>query len=473
MSNNEKKPLLKDKDNSNGSKFGYKYFLLLLLMIFFYSSMAINFYTISQWIQYMMRKQILQGKNINSTSVCQGTNQSDPEYAQYKQVEQKTALWQMFNSLASTVPGLIATAILPSISDNIGRKSLFIIPTTALLMKQISYALIMYYEWDIIWVVVSSLVEGSLGSIYIYFSAVYSYIADITTPGRHRTLAITIYEGSFLICFTLSGLAAGYFIEFKGYVIPMMTCVCLNFIAWCIVIFLIPETHDKQNRAKKVPMCIHFKRVTEFYTSRVFSGKRSAYILLITAYFVAELTSSHRSSLEMLYQLGKPFCWPSEEIGLFSAARHATEGFAGLVLIAPLKNCFSEINIAVLSAAFNGGSYVLEAFAKTDLILYLVPIPATFSFLMIPMIKSIMSSMTPADKQGSLFSSIITVQVLCTITATFLFNTIYSSTLSIFHGFVFLVLAGFCGVVFMILIIFAKTQTVEIEEPKLERIVTN
>ena len=37
---------------------------------------------------------------------------------------------------------------------------------------------------------------------------------------------------------------------------------------------------------------------------------------------------------------------------------------------------------------------------SNDLCFVSVPIPATFSFLMIPMIKTMMSSMTPPDKQG-------------------------------------------------------------------------
>ncbi|XP_060577944.1 lysosomal proton-coupled steroid conjugate and bile acid symporter SLC46A3-like [Ruditapes philippinarum] len=469
----EKTPLLKETNSSNGSKFGYKYFLLLLVMVFLYISVGITFYTISQWIQYKVRKEILQGIEINSTSVCEGTNQSDPVYEKFQTVEKKTAFWQMLNQLASSIPGSLAVLIIPSFSDSLGRKVLFVLPTTTILLKEVIYALIIYFEWDILWVVLASLFEGIFGSFYLFRSGMYAYIADITKPGRHRTLALTILEGSFLIFITLSGLAAGYFIEFEGFLVPMITCVGLIFFAWCIVIFALPETHEKHNRAKKMPFGDHMKRITGFYRSKQFSNKRSAYVMLLLAFFIAELTSSHRTSLEMLYQLGKPFCWPSQKIGLFSAARHATEGFAGLVLIAPLKSCFSEIIIAILSSMFNAGSYVLEAFADTDLILYLVPIPATFSFLMIPMIKTMMSSMTPSDKQGSLFSGIVFVEVLCSITATYLFNTIYSVTLSLFHGLVFLVLAGLCILVLIVLILFAMTQTVEIALPKLEKIVTN
>lgn len=471
MSDGENKPLLGVKEERNG--LGFRYILLLAIMLCIYTPMGINFYLTTQWIQYTMRQEILLGASINSSSVCEGKNQSDPEYMKFKEVEQKTAFWQMLSSLAMSIPGLFSTLILPSYSDNIGRKFLFLIPTSAMLLKYVAYALIFYFKWNVLWLVVSSLVEGFSGSFFTLTSGTYSYIADITTPGRQRTVGVTIHDGILLISITLSGLAAGYFIEYEGYFIPMISCACIQFFAWISIILFLPETHEKRYRTTKMSVCAHLRRVTEFYRSKQFSGKRCAYILLLIAYFVGEATSVHRSSLEMLYQLGKPFCWPSSKIGLFTAARHATEGFAGLVLIAPLKTCFSEITIATFSALFNAGSYVLEAFANTDLMLYLVPIPATLAFLMIPMLKSVMSSMTSADKQGSLFSSIVTVQVVCSIISTYMFNTIYASTLSIFHGFVFLVLAGMSVLTVIILLFFAKTQTVRIAAQTVETIVTN
>lgn len=368
MSGEEKQPLLQEKERSG---FAHRYFLLIIVMFFVNIAMGISFYLVTQWIGDMMRKQILEGANINSSSVCEGTNKSDPEYSKFKDVEQKTAFWQMLSSLATTIPCLITTLILPSYSDRIGRRYIFLIPTTAMLMKYVAYVLFFYFELDVIWLVVASMIEGFSGSFFTLSSGVYSYIADVTTAGRRRTIAVTTYDGFLLICVTLSSLSAGYFIEFEGFIIPMLTCATLQFIAWLIIIFFLPETHQKRYRAQHMSFCDHFKRITDFYRSKQFAGKRCTYILLLVSYSIGELTSAHRSSLEMLYQLGKPFCWPSQKIGLFSAARHATQGFASLVLIAPLKACFSDISIATFSAIFNTGSYVLEALANTDLMLYL------------------------------------------------------------------------------------------------------
>jgi hypothetical protein len=153
--------------------------------------------------------------------------------------------------------------------------------------------------------------------------------------------------------------------------IPMLGCTIGVSISWIIAVFFLPETHQKQNRANKTSLCTNIKRLAILYTSDNFLKKRSSYIILLVTYFFTELTNTQRASLEMLYQLGQPFCWPSEKIGLFSAARHATQGIAGAVLIAPLKRCLSDVSIATWSALFNAGSYVLEAFAKSDLIMYL------------------------------------------------------------------------------------------------------
>jgi PCFT/HCP family folate transporter-like MFS transporter 1/3 len=212
--------------------------------------------------------------------------------------------------------------------------------------------------------IISSFIEGITDSYFTVYSGCYSFIADVTEPGRQRTLVLTLFDAIQLLTTTLSGLASGYFIEFQGYFVPMATCTLIQFCAWVIAIIFLPETLQKE-------LLPHLKRTVGFYRSDEFSGKRAAYTLLVLSIFTAEMTGNNRASIEMLYQLGKPFCWPSQKIGLFSAALHAAQGLAGICLIAPLKKCLSEVSIAIISNFSNMVSFVLEAFAKSDLMLYL------------------------------------------------------------------------------------------------------
>ena len=90
---------------------------------------------------------------------------------------------------------------------------------------------------------------------------------------------------------------------------------------------------------------------------------------------------------------------------------------------------------------------------KYIFIAFLLPVIGVFAFLMVPMIRAIMSTMTPIDKQGSMFASMAVVQIISSIAGVPLGNEIYSATLYFMNGFVFLVLAFFCLIDFVLLVI--------------------
>ncbi|XP_053398431.1 solute carrier family 46 member 3-like [Mercenaria mercenaria] len=472
MSVSENDPLIVNNKAFKIKTINCRHFLLLPVAMLLFFGFVVQFYVISQWIQYVIKREA-QLEDAGSTSGCLLSNTSDPRYKSFQNVEKKTALWQLYYMLSSSIPAFFVTAVLPSYSDTFGRRILFIIPYSMMLLKYILCSLIIFYEWDLIWILLASSLEGISGSYFTVFSGCYSFIADLTKPGRQRTLFITCFDGIQLLSITVAGFVSGYFIEFQGYFVPMASCTLILFCAWAIAILFLPETLQKENSSDVISVFTNLKRTVDFYKSKTFSGKRAAYTLLVLSIFTAEMAGSNRGSIEMLYQLGKPFCWPSQKIGLFSAARHAAQGFAGIALITPLKKCLSEVRIAILSNFVNAGSFVLEAFARTDLMLYLVPVPALLGRLTVSMSKSIMSSMTDADKQGSLFASITAMTSICGSAAPFLNNAVYAATVSFFNGFIFLVLAGFCGLGFTLLLIYAKTQTFKNDMPKIETIITN
>ncbi|KAL5008134.1 hypothetical protein ScPMuIL_013715 [Solemya velum] len=72
--------------------------------------------------------------------------------------------------------------------------------------------------------------------------------------------------------------------------------------------------------------------------------------------------------------------------------------------------------------------------------------------LPIALTKAIVSSLTPADKQGAIFASFAAVETFCHLCSGVIVNAVYSSTVDIFPGFVFLVLA-LCYVVSSILLV--------------------
>lgn len=378
MSSNEKSELLgNDEVRVQGKhsvvepKLRCIHFVVLPVTILLFLPYGQDFYMAQQWIQHVVQKELEISSDTVSSTGCNSVNHSSPSYLAYKRVEQRTAQWTMYNSLAMSVPSFFGAALVPAYSDSFGRRYLFLISCSSCLIKLIIHGLCIYYSWSLIWVILGTGLDSLTGGVYTFLSALMSYAADITTPGRKRTFALTLVDGCMLLCVTLAGLISGLVIQYKGFVFLAFLDVLLSFTAWGIMVTALPETHDVRNRTEAGSIWQTYRRMLDVYISKTFKKRRVAYILLISAFFFEEMTNAHRSSIEILYQLGQPFCWSAGTIGVFSAARHATECVAGILFIAPLKTFLSDVSIAIWSTVSNAASFVLEACARTDTAMYL------------------------------------------------------------------------------------------------------
>jgi len=82
------------------------------------------------------------------------------------------------------------------------------------------------------------------------------------------------------------------------------------------------------------------------------------------------------------------------------------------------------------------------------------------------MIRIILSSMTPVDKQGAMYASITAMEIVCTMIANLSQNAVYSFTLYFMNGFVFLMLAvlSIINMLLMVAVRCFKTKDDNFEE---------
>lgn len=125
----------------------------------------------------------------------------------------------------------------------------------------------------------------------------------------------------------------------------------------------------------------------------------------------------------------------------------------GLVLIRVLQCCVSVEFIALIGALSHMGAFILEAFAEESYELFLVPIVSFGSAMVAPIMRGIMSRMTPPDKQGTLFAGMGMIDSFITIVGTTVSSAVYSATVTYFRGFVFLMFAGISCVAVILIIV--------------------
>lgn len=341
----------------------YIVFPAIILQFF---CIGIHAHLVQGWIQHTVAEQLKIPSDDNTTSGCGSTNASST----FKLAEETAAMWTMYNTLAATVPAFFGVLIVPSYSDANGRKFMFIIGYTSSLIKGIFYSMCLYYESDLKWIILVTGLDAVTGGTFTISSAVFTYVADVTAQGMGRAFGLTLVEACMLLSITASSVTAGFIVEFQSFLFMAVLNSFFGLFAWLLVVLFLQETHVKENRTDVFTLIKVFKRIIEIYTSSTFKKRTVAFVLLILAYFFATITTSYRTPIEGLYLHGHPFCWSEKATGLFSAIQHASQGVTGMLFVAPLKRCLSEISIAIWSTFFNVGSLVIEAFARTQIAIY-------------------------------------------------------------------------------------------------------
>ena len=137
-------------------------------------------------------------------------------------MQQETSRWQIYNTVASSVPAFITAIVYPSYTDTFGRRYLFILSLTGIFLQFFVDAL----------TTVFNIIRASRGIFHRW--------SRFHVSCNHSR--INVFHKS-----------------------------------TCRFIFL-TETLHRSMRQKRLPVLRSVKRVTDFYLSSAFNGKRSLYI---------------------------------------------------------------------------------------------------------------------------------------------------------------------------------------------------
>ncbi|XP_045187694.2 proton-coupled folate transporter-like isoform X2 [Mercenaria mercenaria] len=374
-----------------------------------YLAGTIQVYACNEWIQNRVKVTIFGNETIETNSAA-CSNHSDPAYSKLTHVQQETSKWQMYNAIALKAASFPAY-ILVLYTDVFGRRFLFILSSFGNALYFFLSGFIMRFELNFTYLILANVLYGLTG-VGLY-AASYSYVADVTSPGKERSFSVFLLDTSLPVAGVVGAFVSGYFIEASGFIYPTFTATGIAVIGTFVAIFGIPESLEKKDRIRNPKIFESFIRPFSFYFSKRFNGSRLLFIMLFFAYIFADISVVHRKTMEALYQLGMPFCWSPSKIGLFATFLGLGANVFGVAFLKTFQRYMSDITIAIISTCVTAGSFVLEALASTDTMLYLVAVPACMSYLMSPLIRGTMSTMTPKQHQGALSAGLLVVQTVC------------------------------------------------------------
>ncbi|XP_033735178.1 solute carrier family 46 member 3-like [Pecten maximus] len=398
-------------------------------------------------------------------SICY-KNQSFEEYLEEQDVQQITSMYNIYASLCCGIPGIFSNLVFLAMSDVYGRKLFIFITVTGQFLATGMLAIGMYSNWNIYILLTFQLVSGLTGGEFTYLSIGFAVIADITRAGRSRAFAIVLTEIAVGIG-TLAGSAiSGYLIHLLHYRMAMVvsaSVACLGVVATLIF----PETLQKEH-SRKYNVSQTFKNIFLFYTKDISSvGKRWKFRACLAALFFIFLSNFGKFGIETLYQLNSPFCWTPVKVGWYTTLRTGLPLVIGMGLVKPFQACMQEHVIGILGSLSYTAGYVLEALATNELMMLIVAFVSFMGALPVPIIRAIMSHMTPPEQQGSLFAGVAAVETICAVVGSVTGNAIYSATVDWFPGFSFLLFAcytGIAGVFIIILLIDSRLEKTETQQ---------
>ena len=327
-----------------------------------------NVYSVNDWVQHRVKMEMYPNESLRSFGAC--SNHTDPDYDKLARVQRETSRWLMYNTIALKTSSPIVSFVCAILTDIYGRKFLFVYAYFGQVLYYSLAALIILFNMDFIYLVVANIIYGITGVGLL--TATYAHIADVTNPGNDRAVAMMLVSLGIYIPGTIGSLSTGLFIEKCGFALPAFTASGISLLSFLIACCFIQETLTKSPKGTKT--CIRpstFIEPFSFYFSKRFKGLRQFYILLLFGFVFADMSTEHRKTMENLYLLGMPFCWKPFKIGLFAAAISTSSNFIGLFSLKIMQRKFFNPTIALISSSVTLFSFVMEAVARTDIVLYL------------------------------------------------------------------------------------------------------
>lgn len=412
----------------------------------------------SQYFYHRFYPNFFNGTTNDSSAASQcERNNSDPLVQNEAELQRQVSKLIMKLNYSGAVPMIVATILLGSLSDVIGRRFLVVFACLASVVKQIVFGVVILFDLDLQFNYLGNVVDGSSGSFCVLLLAGFAITADLTPPGKTRTLGIAVAMFALQLATPAGQLTVGYLIQNAGFFYAALWPITFSVSALIMAVGFLPETLPERrqgDRARCVNPLNYVKNIFVFYVRAGTVRQRVKYSIILMSSFLAWTTElSHDVTLTM-YQLGPPFCWVARQIGVYGAVANSVKSVAGLLAVFVLQKFFSDPVLLAIAYVSTASSYLVEGFAKTDFMLYAAVVVSMVGSMTFSVARGIVSKMTGPDKQGALFASMAVTETVSGLASNALYNSVYQATVSEMRGAVFIFTSGVTFVCAMLAVLF-------------------
>lgn len=350
-----------------------RHFLVWPVAFLFVTAYNLTFASFGQYVYIKLQNENFPGIHVNKTTAFCEVNTSSVNFKIQEDVQQKAATWGIYLYLSGGLTSIIANFIMGAYTDRFGRKFLFILPCIGTMLRTAMAIVGIYYNLPLYYYIAGYFLEGCTGQIFNIFQIVYLYAADITETGKARSIGIVIVELAFGLGTVAPTLAVGFILEATdSFLMPFY--ISLGILGLTLfLMFLLPETYPKEIRSQRkyISRFENLRDSFDLYFSKKNSGRRWMYIVSILVFSLSVYNLFGRTAMEGLFLLNYPLCWSPTKIGIFGALRMGFQQILGMAMVKVFHLCMNDEMIAVIGCISYSASFVIEAFATNDLMMYL------------------------------------------------------------------------------------------------------
>ncbi|XP_069117488.1 lysosomal proton-coupled steroid conjugate and bile acid symporter SLC46A3-like [Argopecten irradians] len=387
----------------------------------------------------------------DQSSICNKNNESESTIQVINSIQKEASNQLMYMSFVSSFTAIIPTFFLGYISDRCGRKVSFLISLLGLLLHQIVYIVVFYFDAPLSYLYIGNALEGISGYMSCAIMTAFIMLADVTSPGKQRGFRIAVMEGVIASSVGLAVLAGGFWIKYSGFLLPMVCSTGLSVVTIFVWIFAVPETRPFREDFSQIVISFDsIKRCFVFYYEKTSQNRRGKMLVLLLILVTAAACFTSKSNVVTLFLLNQPFCWSEVHISVVNALQIIINWVVGIAFLRFIQYWMRDTSLLSFGCFIGTVAHITLGLANVGWMIYLYMGIVTFSVLVVPISRSMLSKLVSPEEQGAMFAGVAAMEHLVTGLAGLLFGEIYKDSLTFYPGMVFLAIAG---IVFISLIL--------------------
>ncbi|XP_046438910.1 proton-coupled folate transporter-like [Daphnia pulex] len=407
-------------------------------------------YMLATFMQYSVFQDLVYQKTCQSnfnSSVCQNLNNNS--YA-LDVVQEQASHWILGSTAALTIPSIIVANYLGSYSDLYDRKWPLLFPACGMVLASIVYILMSLYDSiPVSMIVLASFLSGIFGGFVSCIMSVMSYISAVTSE-ESRSLRVAMLEAMTFCGGTVGPFIGGALLgATQSHAAVFLVIMAFYVLVILYVIFLVPSVKDdrsadeqliltSENYCRKLFSCHHFQSSLQTCFKPRPNNRRRNLLLLIACALITMTVTAGEMDVAYLFTKDDPLNWSYETYSYYFGLKFGV-GALSLIALSPVVRRLNlqEAITCCIGLVSKAAGLVLHGFATTNAMMFCVPFLSMFNTFCLPSIRSLLSKQVDPNELGKLFAFVASIENICTLLGSIVFNILYPLTRSIFRGFTF------------------------------------